>query len=265
MDEITESKPSKIFCEICQKGFSSATNLKNHVLTFHEKKFPFKCSFKGCNKCYSVKSRLKAHMKIHMKDKPFKCSICSKEFPTESSLNSHAVFHSDNKPFKCSSCEKCYKTKQHLKEHINIKHKDIKKFSCTICHKSFGKSYALKTHLQTHTKEKNFKCPLKFCNQFFSLKGNMLIHYKRHCKKLKIISQQPNEEIEPVKEEKSSHNKSLTNSSHSNPHFENSISSDLQSFIHASSIYSSEKNENSHLFDGIKELGESLGEKKNDT
>ena len=175
---------SSNLCEQCLKVFSSQVNLKNHILRIHEQTFPFPCTFPGCSKKYSVEVRLRLHMKTHMTNKPFKCEICEKSFVMRGDLKTHQKFHSEERPFKCNLCDKAYKTNEHLKEHVNITHYGIKKFHCDVCQKNFGKSSALKAHLKTHTGEKTFKCEIPSCDKFFSEKGNMLMHYRRHLKKL---------------------------------------------------------------------------------
>ena len=59
------------FCSICNKNFSNYSNLRNHIMTFHEKNRPFKCNFPNCNKSYSIKSRLNLHLLTHTGKKKF--------------------------------------------------------------------------------------------------------------------------------------------------------------------------------------------------
>ena len=172
------------YCEICKKTFSTTGNLRNHIMTMHQNIRPFECPFPGCDKKYSIQTRLQVHYRTHIGKKPYICSFCSKAFNEKGNLKTHERFHSEIRPFKCNECSKTYKTNGHLKDHIEIYHKQIKKFECEYCNKKFGRISTLKSHIKTHTGEKNFKCNVEGCNQFFAEKGNMEIHYKRHLKRL---------------------------------------------------------------------------------
>ena len=175
--------PSKV-CTLCKKEFATSTVLKNHIETFHNKNFPFKCPFEGCDKKYSVESRLKIHIQTHSSEKPFVCDICQKAFHLKADLKSHIKTHSKDRLFQCNLCGKTYKTEAHLKEHTNITHKGVKNYHCQMCGKSFGKSSTLNAHIRSHNGEKKVKCLLESCNKFFTEKGNMMAHYKRHLKAL---------------------------------------------------------------------------------
>ena len=171
-------------CTQCNKTFSTSINLKNHIMTVHDKHFPFKCPYTTCTKAYSIETRLKAHLKTHVGNKSFICSVCGKGFVEKGNLKTHVRFHSALRPYKCSLCDKSYKTKGHLKDHIDIQHYDIKKYHCDICGSCFGRSSTLKAHIRTHMGVKNIKCLIEGCDKYFSEKGNMLIHYKRHLMKV---------------------------------------------------------------------------------
>ena len=181
----TSTAQTNKHCVQCNKTFSTIINLKNHVMTVHDKHFPFKCPYTECNKAYSIETRLKAHLKTHDTNKAFVCGVCGKGFVEKGNLKTHVRFHSTLRPFKCALCDKSYKTKGHLKDHVDIQHYGVKKYHCDICGCCFGRSSTLKAHIRTHMGVKDIKCLIEGCEKYFSEKGNMIIHYKRHLMKVK--------------------------------------------------------------------------------
>ena len=191
------SQNNNNICDICHKSFSTLGNMRNHKMTIHQNYRPFKCTYPGCNKKYSLQSGFLVHLRTHYGEKPFICQICSKSFNEKGNLKTHLRFHSELRPFKCPQCDKRYKTNGHLKDHIDIQHKLIKKYDCKFCGKKFGRISTLKSHIRTHIGEKNYKCKMEGCEKRFTEKGNMEIHYRRHLKKLNKI-----DEYEKIKKKK---------------------------------------------------------------
>ena len=58
-----------------------------------------------CKKSFFSSRHLKAHIKVHLEDRPFKCQICGFATKFKDSLKSHLKSHSDERPWKCEVCE----------------------------------------------------------------------------------------------------------------------------------------------------------------
>ncbi|MCQ2819719.1 MAG: hypothetical protein MJ252_20835 [archaeon] len=188
--DIKAQKEKHFKCEHCLKYFTTNGNLKSHIENVHLKKKPFKCTYAGCNKAYSLEKRLEIHLRTHSGIKPFECDICGKTFNEKGNLKTHRQFHETERQFKCQICDKTYKTKAHLKDHYNVEHLKTKNFTCSLCNKAFGRKSSLQSHLKIHSGTKPFKCLVEGCEKTFAIKGNMIAHYKRH---LKSLGQDPNQ------------------------------------------------------------------------
>ncbi|XP_053567488.1 gastrula zinc finger protein XlCGF26.1-like isoform X2 [Bombina bombina] len=161
-------------CSECGKCFTVKSSLNRHQ-KIHTREKAFLCS--DCEKCFTKKSSLIMHQKIHTREKAFLCSDCEKCFTKKSSLIMHQKIHTGEKGFLCSDCEKWFTTKSSLIRH-QIIHTGEKAFLCSDCEKCFTTKSSLNRHQKIHTGEKDFLC--SECGKCFRLKFLLISHQNSH-------------------------------------------------------------------------------------
>ncbi|CAL1534477.1 unnamed protein product, partial [Lymnaea stagnalis] len=178
-----------------------------------------------CNVEVSNKKDLKQHMKFHKDGPELKlfCKECSFVTDCQSRLKRHVAIHSKLKPFQCGVCNYRAAQKEHVLRHLRTQHKiEVKKeskrpwrrhknietddgskeradfssgdkiFACNHCTMRFAKLINLYKHLHTQHVEimpaetdGNYYCVV--CEFSTSSKKNLLVHMRRH----NLIDQTP--------------------------------------------------------------------------
>ncbi|KAL5290715.1 hypothetical protein ACFFRR_010215 [Megaselia abdita] len=146
---------SEKICEICDRKFVNGKTLSKHVKSVHLKIKPFICTV--CNFKCSRKSVLEIHVRQHKGEKPLACNNCPFTTRDQSSLKQHKRRHQfeRNRNYKCfiSECDYASIQTSNLKTHIRQKHPErYKDISCDLCSFVTVNSETLAAHKNDHKK-----------------------------------------------------------------------------------------------------------------
>ncbi|XP_069363670.1 zinc finger and SCAN domain-containing protein 26-like isoform X2 [Maniola hyperantus] len=147
-------------CEHCPKYYSNKTNLKNHILINHVRKY---------------------NPRIPITEQRHECLICKKTFSYKRWHEHMTGVHSETK-IKCKECNLLFKCKAYLRRHYKYIHEEVKrkiytqKTKCPKCPAIILKC-ALLAHIRNcHTNETQ-TCHL--CNSKLKCKSYLRTHMKR--------------------------------------------------------------------------------------
>nr|XP_021138547.1 gastrula zinc finger protein XlCGF57.1 isoform X2 [Columba livia] len=161
-------------CPKCNKNFKEQWSLVAHMRS-HMRERPFHCT--DCGKSFIYKQHLLNHQCVHKGEKPLACGDCGKNFTRKSALMMHQRIHTGKKLFACTDCSKSFVERQYLLKHQRI-HTGEKPFTCNDCGKSFREKWRLIIHQRIHTGEKPFTCT--DCSQSFREKRRLIVHQCIH-------------------------------------------------------------------------------------
>lgn len=171
-------------CPQCEKKFASEYLMRQHISTFHDKKYSRSCDI--CGKNFSRKHAYAQHMEEHAGAAPTfeTCDICGAKLSNKSNLKQHIKLQHLEKDLNKQTCPYCAKVSPNpiaLRVHINYVHKMERKHICQYCNKAFARPLQLKEHMGTHTGEALFEC--SYCDRTFMSHANMYKHQKSQHRK----------------------------------------------------------------------------------
>ena len=158
-----------------------------------------------CDKVFTRRYRLTAHMRSHDGIKKFRCVVCGKMFGRNDHVLRHMQKkHHDLEEYKCDICDSRFtvineiiahvtkhmqeseKTEDVLLSGLSDQHKEqsyaavgdngLREFGCRICDKKFSKPYKLRDHLDVHLGIKT-DCPE--CGMQFDNRSLMGRHFSK--------------------------------------------------------------------------------------
>ncbi|CAK8679108.1 unnamed protein product [Clavelina lepadiformis] len=114
------------------------------------------CYWRNCKrhlKAFKAKYKLVNHIRVHTREKPFACPVCSKGFGRSENLKIHIRTHTGEKPFRCKYPE---------------------------CDRLFANSSDRKKHSYMHNKGKLYVCKYKGCDRSYSHPSSLRKHIRMH-------------------------------------------------------------------------------------
>ncbi|XP_050359493.1 zinc finger and BTB domain-containing protein 41-like isoform X10 [Nymphalis io] len=136
-------------CEECCRTFDTARKKLLHDRSYHSgMKLPHKCGY--CLERFKEVWKKYEHLsKVHgIKSPGIKCQVCDKSFETKNAWRLHTTrVHLLQRPHKCSDCDMEFYAKRELESHM-VKHTGTREFKCDICFKSYGRQKTLKQHIK---------------------------------------------------------------------------------------------------------------------
>ena len=181
-------KKKNHFCNVCQKSFGGAPDLRRHLAMVHKDLSQLKSqSIHKCENCdytsVSKKNVQRHNNTIHLKKLDHVCDICQKAFGCSSNLRSHmAQVHKDlsqapnKKVHNCQYCNYFSVIKLNVIRHISTKHEKRSSFECLICQKKYINQESFKRHQNFHV-QGNVKCEV--CPALFLQKSYMRHHMQQ--------------------------------------------------------------------------------------
>lgn len=184
-DDKSKPKQKGHFCPICKdRSFRGANKLARHMRV-HTKERPFKCPI--CHKAFSQNYHMARHQRVQHHQGRYTCTECGQKLGNWIEFKNHKSLHEPG-VVCCPFCDKQFKHKSLYLAHIKV-HKNgaprvsgvLKSFACSDCGRVFKRRTHLRRHILGHRKATNgeyYTCSR--CPQTFAFPEDLKRHMRKH-------------------------------------------------------------------------------------
>ncbi|XP_076825798.1 uncharacterized protein LOC143471264 isoform X2 [Clavelina lepadiformis] len=144
---------------VCGLIFEDMKAFVHHITCDHvggPERSDHTCYWRNCKrhlKAFKAKYKLVNHIRVHTREKPFACPVCSKGFGRTENLKIHIRTHTGEKPFRCKylGCDRRFANSSDRKKHSYM-HIEGKLYVCKYkgCDRSSTHPSSLRKHIRMH-------------------------------------------------------------------------------------------------------------------
>jgi hypothetical protein len=167
----------------CEKAFSKKYKLNAHLNTSHipESELTHHCDL--CSRKFNTARRLEYHQKQMHCDRNFICDFCGRSMKTKANLEYHRRTHTETEEkiqrIQCSICSHWLKDKHSFRKHTKRHEEEKEDNICNFCGKRALNKDSLKAHIRyVHLKQRTHQCPM--CEKAFKTALNLKEHIASH-------------------------------------------------------------------------------------
>jgi len=168
-------------CKECGATFERKWSMTMHV-RIHTKERPYKCTYPECDAKFARPQNLWRHNKTHSDERPHVCPVCNKGFCERKDMMSHIIVHDESR--KTQNRFLPQDMMHLLDEQVTFEFdgREVRTDSiCDLCGKIFELPTMKRRHVaQVHEGQKPYKCEQSDCGRTFTSKGSLERHILDH-------------------------------------------------------------------------------------